>query len=1189
MPMAPGSNVALLERIVADQRKILADVTGKDPSKTPTLWALYKEVQDYYDKGMRTPDDVTLLFSDDNWGNIRRLPCHPERSEGSALCKPSRSGGFGVYYHFDYVGGPRNYKWINTNPIARVWEQMHLANEYGANRIWIVNVGDLKPMEFPIQFFLDYAWDPSKWPAERLPEYTRLWAQQQFGPAHAAEIADVVTTYLAFAGRRKPELLAPETYSLANYREAETVVADYAALLAQAERLSQAMPAESKDAFYELVLHPVQAAANLNALYVAAAKNRLYAQQGRASANDQADLVRRLFDRDAEISRYYNTQLAGGKWSHMMDQTHIGYTYWQEPPRNVMPRVDVIQVPAGVEMGVAYEGQSVGPPVFTPGQPRGSREAAFPDFDPYARQSYFLDIYSKRTMPFDYTVEAAQPWVQISAPKGRVDKEQRVFVSIDWSRAPVGISKVPVTVRGPDGARFVVQANVKNPAAPRREDLTGFVESNGYVSMEAEHYSRVVATAPIQWLRIPDLGRTFSGVTPTPVTASSQTPSGSSPRLEYQLFTFDSGAVSVHAYLSPTLNFTGSPTGLRYAVSFDDEVPQIVNATADTTLNTWNQMVADNIAIMTTKHQLARPGAHVLKFWMVDPGIVLQKLVVDAGGLKPSYLGPPESFRAAKAVSKDADPRFDWFEYQGNDAAFNAVAAGPDDYRNPILAGFYPDPSMVRVGDDYYLVTSSFAYFPGIPIFHSKDLVDWTQIGHVLDRRSQLNLDSAGISRGLFAPAIRYNAGTFYMIVTLVDRGGNFFVTATNPAGPWSDPVWLPSVDGIDPSFFFDDDGKAYVINNGPPIETPRYSGHRAIWIQEFDIGAKKMVGPRTMIVNGGTDLSKNPIWIEAPHIFKRNGFYYLICAEGGTAYQHSEVVFRGSAPTGPWTPYAGNPILTQRHLDRGRPFPITTTGHADFVDTPSGEWWAVFLGVRPYDDDLFNTGRETFLMPVRWVDDWPVITTGNELVPYAHRRPALPRQPTPPIPTSGNFTVRDEFDSPTLPMHWMTIRGPGTQWYDLTSSPGSLTLRSRAATFQPSDQPSFVGRRQQHADFSASTAMTYAPLREGDKAGMVAFQNDQFYYFLAVARVNGQTVVQLEKHAGPGEGTIVASAPLTGAGPVYLKIQGHGALYDFSYGTRPHEWKLLQHDADGTVLSTKVAQGFVGAMIGLYAYSPSH
>ncbi|HEX4681249.1 MAG TPA: glycosyl hydrolase 115 family protein, partial [Gemmatimonadaceae bacterium] len=323
MPMTEGSNVALLERIVADQRRIIADVTHKPAPATPQVWALYKEVQDYYDKGMRVPDDVTLLFSDDNWGNIRRLPTPAERA---------RPGGFGIYYHFDYVGGPRNYKWINTNPIARVWEQMDLAYRSGADRIWIVNVGDLKPMEFPIQFFLDFAWDPDAIPAARLPEYTRDWATRQFGASSGPAIGDVITTHLRYAGRRKPELLDTATYSLLNDREAERIVADYDTLAARAQSIAATLPAEYRDAYYELVLHPVLAAANLNALHVTVAKNRLYARQGRASTNDLAERARTLFRRDAELSEYFNTRLAGGKWAHMMDQTHIGYTYWQEPP-----------------------------------------------------------------------------------------------------------------------------------------------------------------------------------------------------------------------------------------------------------------------------------------------------------------------------------------------------------------------------------------------------------------------------------------------------------------------------------------------------------------------------------------------------------------------------------------------------------------------------------------------------------------------------------------------------------------------------------------------------------------------------------------------------------------------------------------------------------------------------------------
>jgi xylan 1,4-beta-xylosidase len=566
-------------------------------------------------------------------------------------------------------------------------------------------------------------------------------------------------------------------------------------------------------------------------------------------------------------------------------------------------------------------------------------------------------------------------------------------------------------------------------------------------------------------------------------------------------------------------------------------------------------------------------------------GVAIAALVVSAAcaGTGASRVATTPVTGGAHA----ADPHFDWFEYVGEDTIYRKLPAGADEYHNPILAGFYPDPSMVRVGDDFYLVVSSFAYFPGVPIFHSRDLVSWTQIGNVLDRPSQLNLDSAGISRGVFAPVIRYNKGTFYMITTVVDRGGNFFVTATNPAGPWSEPVWLPElVGGIDPSFFFDDDGKAYVVNNGPPEGTPLYNGHRAIYMQEFDIAGKRMVGPRKLIVNGGVDLSKKPIWIEAPHIFRKDGKYFLICAEGGTADQHSEVVFRSDSVWGPYVPFAGNPILTQRHLDKHRPNAIGTAGHADFVETAAGEWWTVFLATRDYVDNVYNTGRETFLMPVRWENGWPIITTGDQTVPYVAKRPTLPRQPAPPVPTSGDFTVRDEFDGPNLPVYWQVIRTPRVRTYDFTTTPGALTLYARPVGLEPTGIPSFVARRQQHQRFSASTAIRYAPARDGEKAGVIAFQNDEFYYFLSVARVAGKTMVQLEKRAGPQAATVVASAPIEANGPIRLKVQGRADRYDFLYAEGNGAWKTLAADQDGRILSTAVAKGFVGTMLGLYATS---
>jgi xylan 1,4-beta-xylosidase len=350
------------------------------------------------------------------------------------------------------------------------------------------------------------------------------------------------------------------------------------------------------------------------------------------------------------------------------------------------------------------------------------------------------------------------------------------------------------------------------------------------------------------------------------------------------------------------------------------------------------------------------------------------------------------------------------------------------------------------------------------------------------------------------------------------------------------------------------------------------------------------MTGERAVVVNGGVDLSKKPIWIEAPHIFETNGWYYLICAEGGTAGQHSEVVFRAKSVRGPYVPYSGNPILTQRHLSPSRANPITAAGHADFVETSNGEWWAVFLGIRPYASGLSNIGRETFMLPVTWRDGWPGMLTGTETVPYVHTVPALPRSPSASPPLNGNFLVREEFNTHTLAPYWEMIRTPHDSWYDLTSSPGSLTLRARPVDIGAKGQPSFIGRRQQHAAASASVSMRYAPGRPGDAAGLVAFQSDSFYFFLGETLSQGKLVVRLVRRAGPKDGTGVtlAEAPLTSAlgAPIQLRIDARGRQYDFYYGERANEWKPLARDVDGSILSTQVAGGFVGTMIGMYAFT---
>ncbi len=523
---------------------------------------------------------------------------------------------------------------------------------------------------------------------------------------------------------------------------------------------------------------------------------------------------------------------------------------------------------------------------------------------------------------------------------------------------------------------------------------------------------------------------------------------------------------------------------------------------------------------------------------------------------------------------------FDWFEYTGRDAVFERPLP-PGSYRNPVLAGFYPDPSITRAGNRYYLVNSTFAYFPGIPVFESTDLVHWRLIGHVIERESQLDLTGLGVSRGIFAPAIEHHNGTFYVVGTAVDRGGNFIVTAKDPAGPWSDPVWLPQIDGIDPSLFIDTDGKAYILNNGPPEGEPLYDGHRAIWIQEFDLEALRLFGPRKVLVNGGVDLSRKPIWIEGPHLYRRGEWYYLMCAEGGTGPDHSEVIFRGRSPWGPFEPYAHNPILTQRDLPANRPDPIENAGHADIVEGPDGRWWAVFLASRTYGDGDYNTGRETCLLPVTWRDGWPVILESGQTIPYVATAPAPVKQ-SHQAPLSGNFTWRDEFDSPDLNPFWLRLRTARRAWIDLHSRPGFLQIEPLSDPLDGKGNPSFLARRQQHTTFDASTEL-HLPSEEGVSAGLAAFQSESYWYFLGARRTGGTITVFVEKKAGREVATI-ASAVLDTQGPLRLKITGDGQAYSFFRGNENGEWTPLLSGDDGSILSTRVAGGFVGAVVGPYA-----
>ncbi|WP_195629781.1 glycosyl hydrolase 115 family protein [Bacteroides finegoldii] len=502
-PMSEGANISLLENIVKDQRKIIEKVTGKKAKETPQVWALYKEVQEYYDKGMRVPDDITLLLCDDNWGNVRKLP---------NLNEKPRTGGYGMYYHFDYVGAPRNSKWININPIPRIWEQMNLTYEYGVRKLWIVNVGDLKPMEYPITFFMDMAWNPEKFNAHNLKQHTEDFCAQLFGSQYAKEAARILSLYAKYNRRVTPEMLNARTYSF-NYGEWERVVDEYNALALDAHNLGFLLPATYRDTYDQIISYPVQACSNLYNMYYAQARNHALAAKLDPEANQWADKVEACYLRDSLLTHHYNKVISNGKWDHMMDQIHIGYTSWNSPKKRTMPKVT------------------------------------------------------------------------------RIPEKERTYT---------------------------------------------FQEVDGYVAMEAEHFTRAIAEGETSWNIIPDFGKTLSGVTTIPVT---KTPERM--YLEYDVEMKKTGKVRVDLLLAPTLNFNDNE-GLSYAVSFDGDKEQIINFNGHYKgdLGKWQ---ANPIIESRSIHQLDKKGKHTLRIRPLNPGIVIEKIMIHAGGLKNSYLGAPET------------------------------------------------------------------------------------------------------------------------------------------------------------------------------------------------------------------------------------------------------------------------------------------------------------------------------------------------------------------------------------------------------------------------------------------------------------------------------------------------------------------------------------------------------------------
>jgi alpha-N-arabinofuranosidase len=553
------------------------------------------------------------------------------------------------------------------------------------------------------------------------------------------------------------------------------------------------------------------------------------------------------------------------------------------------------------------------------------------------------------------------------------------------------------------------------------------------------------------------------------------------------------------------------------------------------------------------------------------------------------------SFTMANAQSKKVKnaPVFSNVVYEGNDQVYMDNPLEENEFYTPILQGCYPDPAITRKGDDYYMVCSSFAMFPGVPIFHSKDLVNWIDLGGVLNNVEEFNPHDTGISGGVYAPGITYNPhnDTFYMIVTAFSGGlGNIIVKTKDPKKGWGSPIKL-GFGGIDPSIFFDDDGKGYVVHNDAPDKGKElYNGHRVIKVWEYDVENDQVI-PETdkVIVDGGVDLSQKPIWIEAPHIYKKDGSYYLMCAEGGTGDWHSEVIFKSDSPKGPFIPALSNPILTQRYFEKNRKNKVDWAGHADLVKGLNDQYYGVFLAVRPNEEQRVNTGRETFILPVDWSGDYPVFENG-----------LIPLEPKLEMPKgvenktgqngffpNGNFTFTDDFSAEKLDYRWIGLRGPREAFIEKNKK--GLKIIPFETNIKEVKPTSTLFYRQMHRTFTFTTTLDFKPKSKKDLTGVVALQNEGSNYVFGVTKKDKDYYVILQKNTWPKRrgdiiSEVLASTKIDIKKPMILQIKANGDKYEFNYSSNRTNFENLGGIVSGAILSTDVAGGFTGALLGLYS-----
>ncbi|CAK7212483.1 hypothetical protein SBRCBS47491_001480 [Sporothrix bragantina] len=651
--------VSTMQDIVTTQRKILGDVYGS-PENVPQVMALYKEVQSYYEQGLDIPDDVTLLFADDNFGHIRRLPT-PEEQQ--------RRGGCGVYYHLEYVGHPRSYKWMNTNSCGKIHQQLTQAFDSGIKKLWIINVGDIKPLEVPLTFALSLAWDIKSIAPEMIPAFYDTFAARTFGSEYSSNIGRLLLNHDRLLALRRLEHIESDTFSILNYNEADDIIQRLTDHEEASSALMDTLPEMHKAAFFQLVHYPLRAARVFVDLHISLAKNQLYGEQRRNTTNAMAMRVLALFDLDHDLTQqFHNSPWTGDKWNHIMKQPRYGFGTnggdYHTPSRDLVRGLSFVQsrqdsTPIAGQMGVAVEGH-IG---ILPGlaneeccrmQPsRGGRASGLrlPSLSPYGRNSCYFEVYCRGTRPVSWSVEASSyKWLCISPSSGTLESEatqdQRVSLIIsDWSRVPAGLcTAIDIGIRSTDGDYEEVHLPVDNRRVPA--SVSAFVESDGCVSIAVGDVS-LSEFQKAFYQHLPYLGRLSSGA----ISLASRVPDPNTlitavPHLTYSVFTFTAAAsATVTLYFTMALNARADGRPLAYDLIVDNTAlkgaPLAGRSHSADLPEGWDTAVQDLVWTRCHAFDMSVAGLHTIRYRPLAQGVILEKIVVDLGGQRQSYLGPP--------------------------------------------------------------------------------------------------------------------------------------------------------------------------------------------------------------------------------------------------------------------------------------------------------------------------------------------------------------------------------------------------------------------------------------------------------------------------------------------------------------------------------------------------------------------